>query len=311
MATSGKTDESWRTPSRLDEIQDTEPFLRLLRARFQIYRRAERLQLAQLAVMVVAPVIAALIATLSEGLRPYAAGATAFLTMLDVCVIDRRYRRLLQEGAKCAEEFDTQLFQLPWSRPAAGRKLDPEYVRQSARGWTRGDERLPSWYPKAAGEAPLPIARLLCQRTNVWYDGELRRSYSGYLLLVAILVPALLFAGGAIAGLTAAELLISALVPATPVVVWAMRERFRQMDAAEANDSVKGEAEAVLTSVAAGELQPEHCTGQARQLQSAIYGRRAANPLLFPFIYDRLRPDMEKSMNEGAEEWIERLRPKL
>ncbi|WP_198373759.1 S-4TM family putative pore-forming effector [Roseomonas rosulenta] len=59
---------------------------------------------------------------------------------------------------------------------------------------------------------------------------------------------------------------------------------------------------------AIGARHEEECQRTSRELQNAIYARRASSPLIFPRIYKRLRPQMEASMNEGVADLLSELR---
>jgi hypothetical protein len=83
---------------------------------------------------------------------------------------------------------------MDWNTFLVGSRIDPEDVfadacRSSA---TRTSKRLMNWYPLAVKELPLHLARLVCQRTNLWYDSALRKRYRRVLLTGCVV----LIAGG-------------------------------------------------------------------------------------------------------------------
>lgn len=45
---------------------------------------------------------------------------------------------------------------------------------------------LKDWYPKEVAALALPLARLVCQRANCWWDANLRRKYANWLLAILI-----------------------------------------------------------------------------------------------------------------------------
>lgn len=47
---------------------------------------------------------------------------------------------------------------------------------------------------------------------------------------------------------------------------------------------------------------------RSRELQDAIYNHRVSSPLIFDWIYNRLRSQMEERMNAGAQELVDQLR---
>jgi hypothetical protein len=79
-----------------------------------------------------------------------------------------------------------------------------------------------------------------------------------------------------------------------------VREQFRQFDAADAGEKLKSEAERLFTEVKSGQCSEVECERRSREFQDAIFGRRVANPLIFPLIYRIMRPEMERQMEAGS-----------
>ena len=88
--------------------------------------------------------------------------------------------------------------------------------------------------------------------------------------------------------------------PGSPALIWAIRERFRQSDAAESIETVMGEAEKLLEQAKSRQCDDAECERRSREFQDAIYGRRVANPLILPLIYRFMRPEMERQMQAGV-----------
>jgi hypothetical protein len=118
-------------------------------------------------------------------------------------------------------------------------------------------------------------------------------------VLIAILVVA-----GIAAKLSFNDFVLTVLTPAAPVVLWALREAFRQRDAGDALRAIKSEAEALWARLAAGACTGAECDVLSREYQDAIFARRVGNPLIFPFIYKALRSKAEEGMNVGARELL-------
>jgi hypothetical protein len=76
-------------------------------------------------------------------------------------------------------------------------------------------EKIKDWYSPRVGELPLAIARILCQRTNCWWDSKLRQRYSSFLRLGGIIVFGTIIIIGYISNLSLIEitLIASGLIP--------------------------------------------------------------------------------------------------
>ncbi|MGY4282598.1 hypothetical protein ACVWXO_001818 [Bradyrhizobium sp. LM2.7] len=292
--------------NQIPKIQNTESQLRVLRARRQIYAEGKRLLALQLALTVGVPVIGALSTLKWPDLKGAVAFASLVIAILDVTVFDRLQKAMLKTAAKLQEHFDCTVLDLPWDQFSVATKVAPETIHDASTKYLGGrdDPTLIDWYPPVVGEAPLHLARIICQRTNLWYDAKVRRWYGGWVIGVMIAIVMLLFVIGIIGGQTLDTFVLTALAPAAPIIIWGVREYLRQRDATEGLDRVRSEAEALWNRAKLGACSEAECTAQSRQFQSLIYERRSLSPLVFSWIYKIKRPRLEDQMNKGAEDFV-------
>lgn len=281
--------------------QNEPHFMQLLRARSETYRQATRLLIIQLIVTVAVPVVIAVIGLIFPHVRPYVATIAIAVTLIDIAVLDRTMKRRLKTAALICEEFDCKLLEIPWNRFAAGKRLEHETITSAERDWPHGDDKLLNWYPAAVGLAPMHLARIVCQRTNLWYDATLRERYGNLLLMAAVLIIIGLISAGLAANLPFADFVVTILAPCAPLLSWALRDAFKQRDAADAQKAARSEAEALWDMAISGSCTEDKFARLSREFQNTIFQRRVANPLILPFVYNWLRPGMEVDMNLGAE----------
>ncbi len=279
--------------------QNSPQLQRVLKARQRIYWEATKLQVTQLIATVLLPVSGAVLATFLASSRPWVALYGLIVTVLDVLWIDRSQREKLKVAAKLGEQFDCGVLKLRWNTFAVGKPVNAETVDAAARKWSGNEAHLLDWYTDIAGDAPLPLARIVCQRTNLWYDSSLRRRYGKLLIGVVTVVIVLLIVVAAVRNLTVMDF-VAVAAAVSPAVIWAVRERFRQSDAAESIETVMGEAEKLLEEAKGGQCDDAKCERRSREFQDAIFGRRVANPLILPLIYWIMRTEMERQMKAGV-----------
>jgi hypothetical protein len=267
---------------------------------------AQHVQVWQFLLTVAVPLVLGIVGILREETRPFVAFAALTITVLDVVWLDRMLRRRLQLAATVAEQFDCEVLDIPWKRLAAGPRADPELIARTAKAW-RGDvEKLRGWYPVVVGRASPEIGRLACQRTNLWYDATLRRVYAGSIITVASIAALGLALLGAWANMPLLDFVATVLTPAVPVLIWALREQFRQRDAAQKNETLKAQAEQIIEEAAAGKLSANQGGLRSRDIQDAIFERRSSNPMILPPVYRINRGKMERFMKEGTARLLER-----
>lgn len=223
---------------------------------------------------------------------------------IDVLCLDRTQTARKKIAAKTQEEFDCELFGLPWNEIRCTAPPETELLNEAAEKFRRKDTKANhrDWYPKEVGRLPLPLARLICQRAAVWWDMSQRRKYAGWLVAaVAVLVVGVI-AVSFTADQRVRDMVLSVYVPIAPAVVWAVRECIRQRDAVSALEKLKGKIEALFDDAISGKRNFDELNQRSRDIQDMIFDGRSRNPLFFDFLYNRLRPDHELRMNEKAKE---------
>ena len=279
--------------------------IRLLRARTQTYSDAMKLMGWQVVLTVLVPVIGSVSTIFITELRPWVAVYSLSIIAMDAIFLDRQYERLLVRAAKICEQFDSIVLELPWNNFLCGTAPDVEDVHRAAKRFASkySDEKLLDWYPKAVNEVPISFARIVCQRTNLRYDSQLRKSYgvvlawTGAIILLALVLIALLVDPGFHGS-------VLALAPLAPIIAWGAREYYRQRDTAALQENLKTRSEAFWIEALSDSLGDDECLTQSRKFQDAIYTRRATSALIMPFLYRFKREGLESEMNIAAEEFV-------
>jgi hypothetical protein len=296
--------------NNIPSAENAEPQIRLLRARRQLFAHGERLLWLQLILTVGVPVIGSLLSLKWPEVQGLVAFASLSIAIIDVTLFDRLQQDIRQTTAKTQEQFDCAVLDLPWNTFTVGAKDDPETVNAASTKYNKGqpDPKLSNWYPAVVGEAPPHLARIICQRTNLWYDSKLRRRYGGWTLAITIGLSLLLMAFGIARKLTLDSFVLTVIAPVAPILIWGVREYFRQRDAAGVLDRLKSEAEGLWERAKSGQCTEAECTIESRQFQNAIYEMRRRNPIIFGWVYRLQRESLEDQMVHGADEFVKQLK---
>jgi hypothetical protein len=293
------------TMNQIPILQDAEEHLKLLRARQRTYAITTFIMVVQLGLILGIPVLGGVLAAVWPDLKAYVAAASLTVIVLDALLLDRHHRVLMRRAAKIAEQFDCAVLDIPWDQFTVGDKVEAEDIHAAARAFAarRDDSKLRGWYPKAVGEVPLHLARIICQRTNLRYDSKLRRSYGAILRTVSFCLVAIFVILGLGRDVSVTAWVLT-MAPATPFLAWAAREYYRQTDTADLLDTLMKEARKLWDRALAGSCGPDDCRIRSREFQNAIYNRRTASPLVFPLLYRFKRLSLEDEMNEGAANFL-------
>lgn len=223
---------------------------------------------------------------------------------IDVLCLDRIQTSRKKTAAKMQEEFDCELFGLPWNTIRCSTTPETEVLNEAADKFAGKSKKANhrDWYPKEVGRLPLPLARLICQRAAVWWDMSQRRKYAGWLVVIVSVLVVGVVALSFTADQRVRDMVLSVYLPIAPAVVWAVRECIRQRDAVSALEKLKGQIENIFSDAISGKRSFAELDQLSRNIQDMAFDGRARNPLFFDFIYNHLRPDQELRMNEKAKE---------
>lgn len=223
---------------------------------------------------------------------------------LDVLVLDRIQNDRKRVAAKMQEEFDCELYGLPWNEIRCSGRPETEQLNEAAARFSRGHPKPnhADWYPKEVGRLPLALARLICQRAAVWWDMSQRRKYAKWLLAIVSLLVLGVVGISFTTDQTVREMVLGVYVPIAPAIVWAVREYIRQNDAVSSLEKLKAKVEQLFGEGISGSRKFEELTQLSRGVQDMVFDGRSRNPLFFDFLYRRLRPEHELRMTEKAKE---------
>jgi hypothetical protein len=287
--------------------------LQRLGAQRYLYSIAKRLYGAQLILAGPVAVAWAGAVVLSPHLKMAAAGWGALVSILDGAVLTPRQKRLRERAAKIQEAFDCDVLQLEWNVIKIGKKPDPAVVKKMADKYVKVESRFPplgDWYPNPVDEVPLDVARVICQRTNCWWDAEQRRGYARLLLGCLIIVGVAILGLGFVGKLTVDKLILAVVLPLTPAVLVAKRQFSEQNDAASRLEELKTHADQIWSELCAGGSHDEFAR-RSRVLQDEIYDNRKCNSPVFDWMFRRVRSDYEVQMNYTARQMVDDAKQKL
>lgn len=292
------------TTNNIPSEQTGSEVVKLIRARENVYKAAKLTQGLFVLASIILPIASTFFANW-DAAKPYFAFIGLCFLFLDVALLDRLQKDRIRTGAKLQEEFDTKVMGLPWNTFVAGDKVLPEDVRAASvkRLPEEREHEIVSWYESCVGDVPLHIGRLICQRTNIAYDSRLRQRYGQRLLWLTIFVGVVLLLIALAMDSTMSEVVMSVLAPFTPIMAWALREHRKQLETAASLIRLHTEFEKIWDEAING-ASPEKMEIRARQLQDAIYQHRASAPLVFDWVYRRLRSKNEDEAHHAANEYV-------
>lgn len=285
-----------------------------LAAQRQLYSDAKRLHGLQ--IILAGPLVIAwsLVVAYAPSLKVYSALWGLAVTILDIALLTPWQKSLKQKAAIIQELFDCDVLQLEWRDLKVVWRPDAESIMAASSKFKCKDPdclTLRNWYPVSVGVLPIHFARIICQRANCWWDAQLRRRYAIYVVVTVVVLSVIVLLIGFIGGLTLEDFFVTVVAPLLPAFVLGVRQFNEHYEAAGARDRLKEHSEKLWNKAITVKATSKEIIKDCRDLQDEIYDHRRRSPVIFDWIYQRLKNPYEELMNKGAEELVEEALEKI
>lgn len=299
--------------NNIPQNQNKQQHLEQLAAFSQLYFQAKILQNIRIILSVPLTIIwSIVVATILPSLQVYAAIWAILVTFIDLIFLSPWQKSLQGKAAKIQQKFDCDILQLERSKLFSGALPQVGTITSSALKYRRRKNdysELKNWYPVSSDQLPISEARIICQRSNIWWDADLRRRYSRWVAIVLTLIFFLIFIVSIINDVSMAEFVLTALSPLIPILVLGTRQYSENMEAANTLDIISQAAEdlwqkLIDTEIVVTELELET---ESYRLQDKIYDNRRFSPLIPSWFYSILKRDSEMEMNRNANAMVQEL----
>lgn len=205
-------------------------------------------------------------------------------------------------AARIQQLFDCEVFELAWNEPLCGTKPAPEDVFKAKTN--KDKERFQNWYDEAVEQLDRLPGIIVCQRTNVFYDRNLRNIFRiavdvmfwGAFLLVCFI--------GFLQNLHLWDFFLEVIVPLSPIVSWMIdfkKQNRLSLSALERLDSLVNKA---LDKMYHGEQIDEQVVAQ---IQNYIFLHRKSSYPVPDFIYSIRRKSSEAATHYSVNEIVDKL----
>jgi len=229
------------------------------------------------------------------------------ITLLDVICLSGAIIHFREKAAKIQELFDCDVLGLKWNSITIGRKPDYEDVIEYADKYSKVDTQLVAlhnWYPVGIGDIPIKAARVLCQRSNIRWDIDLRNKVDICLYILTFVTFVILIMIGMAGELTINNFFVIVLSPCLPLFEFSFRYTQQNKRAIASLENLKAQIENIWKDAHNASLSYDNYDNISRKLQDAIFFNRKDNPLIFDWLYKHFQSDQEKAMNYSCRQMI-------
>jgi len=290
-------------PSR----QNTDRFLEYIAAARSTYSRIKDLTAIQMLFTVFFPIALSVFAVLRPERKVWAAFSGIIVSIIDVLIFEKLQKDWKKEAARIQERLDCELFELEWNDFKVGDKPSREKIHKASAAFLLKDSnvnRIKDWYSPHVERLPLYLATVVCQRSNIYWDSELRRGYVAWVTGLALALGVIALIAGLALKMSMETFVLSLLAPISPTLLWSIREIKKQRESATTLDRLMKYAQQLWRDAIDGALSAEQITKKSRTLQDELFAHRHSNQPIFDWINNLVRKRYEVQMNIGAEELV-------
>lgn len=283
------------TAPRIYDAQNTDDARRKVAAQSRLYSDAKTLWLTRLSVIFALAVVNSAAALLTEGTTRtvIGVGGGVLLLLLSLVLGDVEKRKRAQAAA-VQEDFDTDVFRLPWSS-IEGQRPSRVVIARAAERYDGGRDR--NWYADTAN-THRPFDVLICQSSNVGWGAATHRLWAWTLTGAVIAALLALFSAHLLFDPATDTLLVALVAPAlAPLTEVAL-----QIQAHFATSRDKENVEALINSAWADGMTGKEIPSETllRSIQTKILSFRQRNHYVPDWFDARLHAKNERAMQATA-----------
>lgn len=273
--------------NRITQRQNEAKFIEYLKAQRTAYSQCKKYQVFDVISVLVA-VALPIIGMYRNDILNYL-GAFGVLWTIIYLITENYRKKKTEQGAKIQEQFDTELFEIPWNEILCKNKANTDTIIDLAKEYKSND--LSNWYSlEVDSSLPKPIAVVLCQRINFSWELKLRKRYVIFLVIILVAYYGV-FVGFFVSKNIGFYDILLLIAPSLSFLIYGVQNILSLKNHINSKNETLSQIDEILNDYSNNEQMPKE--GVLRQIQDIIYTERTV-PEKIPDWFFRL----SKSSNE-------------
>jgi len=297
----------------ISRIQNEQKQLERLSAQRELYSSAKKWYAWQIIGSMVIPIVFVIGSFFLYNFSVVAAIFGIGFFIFDILVIVPTISKLKLKASKIQELFDCDVLEISKSPLKISSDIAVEEVLTYYEAHCKiksNVEKVRNWYPPIIDQVDIEYARLICQRTNCWWDVKLRNKYINFIKVVSIVIPLILLVISIAVHIPLEKivLLFSALMP---FFRFANKE---YADQKASNDRLEKTMNYILKiweNILSNRIDKNSLSNESRIIQDEIYEHRSKSPFILDTIYNAFRDKNETVMNKSASILVQEINDKV
>ena len=279
--------------------QNEQYFINLLAAQRHQYTEGKRINSFIFFFTLLSATVLPILGTQLPEYKIYLSIPLGSLSFLAALLLKQIPKTKAEIAAKIQEQFDTELYEMPWNEILVKNKVSDHDINAAAVKYKKR-KRLENWYNDYSN-LEVSQAILRCQNENLYWDSKQRGSYIRFLGWIA----GLLFLAGVVYGwwwlfIPFSEYLIAIFFPQAGLVAHLLTS-IRKHDKAIRNVGRQIKEAQVLFYESKNSGTPVDMA-TLRRIQDSIFENRRSSDSVPNWFYYQVKPNLEKIINSTAKD---------
>jgi len=216
-------------------------------------------------------------------------GAFGVLWTIIYLVTENYRKKKTEQGAKIQEQFDTELFEIPWNEILCKNKVNTDTKIDLAKEYKGND--LSNWYSlEVDSSLPKSIAIILCQRINFSWELKLRKRFVTFLIILLVAYYGI-FVGFFVSKNIGFYDILLLIAPSLSFLIYGVQNSLSLKNHIKSKNDTLSQIDEILNEYSNNREKPSK--GILRQVQDIIYTERTVPEKIPDWFYK-----LSKSSNE-------------
>lgn len=278
--------------NKLNQRQNEKIFIDYLKAQRVAYSQCKAYQIVD-SISILIAIVLPIIGLINKDYVNFL-GAFGVIWTIIYLVVENFRKNKSQQGAKIQEQFDTELFEIPWNEVLCKNKVNRDIQIDLAKRYNGND--LTDWYSKEiAVDIPREIAVLLCQRINFSWELNLRKKFVFSLITVLLIYYGAIIITSIIVNLGLLDTLIL-LAPSISFLILGVQNVGALKAQSKSKEEYLDLIDSKIQEYSLNKTLPDNVF--LRQIQDVIFNQRNFLEKIPDWFYNRFKEDNENRTDE-------------
>jgi hypothetical protein len=273
--------------NRITQRQNETKFIEYLKAQRIAYSQCKIYQVFDV-ISILMAIVLPIIGIFKNDIVNYL-GAFGVLWTIIYLVSENYRKKKTEQGAKIQEQFDTELFEIPWNKILCKEKVNTDIKIDLAKKYEGNN--LTNWYSLEVDSSLLkPIAIILCQRINFSWELKLRKKYVTFLIILLVSYYGI-FIGFFVSKNIGFYDILLLIAPSISFLIYGVQNSLSLKNHIKSKNDTLSQIDEILNDYSENGETPN--IGVLRQIQDIIYTERTVPEKIPDWFYK-----LSKSTNE-------------